>query len=134
MSSLRTNTIDLLNKISSTEVKKFKSEKEFETFVFQQLDSGLNRKFLLKTQDRSKKRGRQKKPDISIGKNEILIELKFNIKSINDIYRLFYQSIKYSLIAKESVILFIYDPKRKLLSSDIKDLEKIEKVKVICLH
>lgn len=74
------------------------------------------------------------KPDIIIGSNDdIIIELKYSIKGRDDIYRLYYQAIKYSKLAKELLILFSHDPKRILTKTDIKDLESIEKVKVIII-
>ena len=91
----------------------------------------LDKKIKLKTQSKSYKEGRQIRPDISLGLDDILIELKYNLKSINDIYRLFYQAIKYSKLAKKLLIMCIHDPKSKLLSNDIQDLESILNVKVI---
>ncbi len=123
-----TNT---LKSIDIYKLKKIRTEDDFENFVVNKLDLILDKNIKLNIQSKSYKEGRQIRPDISIGSDNILIELKYNIKSVNDIYRLYYQAIKYSKLAKTILIMCIHDPRNKLLSSDIKDLETISKVKII---
>ena len=85
----------------------------------------------IQTQDRTHLE-RVMRPDIILGENNILIEIKYLDKSVNDIYRLFYQAVKYSKIAKEAVILFVFDPNSIFKSEDKKDIESLlPKVKVI---
>ncbi len=114
--------------------KKLKNEKDFEDYTYNMLDTllkGYNRSLLLKRQITSNREGRQLKPDIIIGYNDILIELKYNVAGLNDIYRLFYQAFKYSKLAKKLLILYVYDPNKEMTNDDITDLESFEKVKVI---
>ncbi|MGV9203864.1 MAG: hypothetical protein ACOC44_07555 [Promethearchaeia archaeon] len=120
-----------LRSINYRDLTTCKSEKDFEDIVFRKLDETLDSKVHLRRQGKNTRDGREQKPDIVIGLNDILIELKFNLEKLNDIYRLFYQAIKYSKIAKQLLILFLYDPRKLLLDSDIEDLENIEKVQVI---
>ncbi len=86
------------------------------------------------TQSRTYKEGREVRPDIVIGKDDILIELKYDLKGINDIYRLYYQAVKYSKRANHALILCVHDPDKVLLKSDIQDLENVEKVKVVHIY
>ena len=113
---------------------KFKTEKEFENYIYLNLEN-LIKKFdnnvLVKRQIINTKESRQLKPDIIIGLNDILIELKYDIENLNDIYRLFYQAFKYSKLAKQLLIFYLYDPRKEMTSEDIRDLESFEKVKVI---
>lgn len=114
--------------------QKLKNETDFEDFVYQKLETFLksyDKSILLKRQITSTKETRQLKPDIIVGLNEILIELKYNITNLNDIYRLFYQALKYSRLAKYSLIFYVYDPRKELTNDDIQDLESFEKVEVI---
>lgn len=109
------------------------NEKEFEPMVFNSLDKALreyDKSILIRTQEVSNVEPSKLKPDITIGLNRIHIELKFKLKR-NDVYRLFYQAVKYSRIAKEALIIFVYDPSKELSMEDIKDLRSFEKVKVI---
>jgi len=126
--------IDTLKKIDIYNLKHINGEESFEKYVFKLLDAVVDKKYKLIRQTKSYKEGRQMRPDISIGNEEVLIELKFNLKNLNDIYRLYYQAIKYSKIASDALILCVHDPKEKLLKSDIIDLEKISKVKVIHIY
>jgi len=125
------NIFQILQNIQEIDLTKCKNENSFEALIYQKLNESLKNKILLRRQGKSTREGRITKPDIIIGLNDILIELKFKLGKINDIYRLFYQAIKYSKIAKILLILFLYDPKKILLDSDIEDLESIDKVKVI---
>lgn len=108
-------------------------EPQFEEYIIKELDVLLkgHKDILLNRQIEFIEGDRKLKPDIVIGWNEILIELKFDLKSLNDIYRLFYQAKKYSKHTKRLLILLVYDPNSFLLNEDIEDLEKIDKVKVI---
>lgn len=111
-----------------------KTEKDFENFVYKKLDNLLTnykKNIILRRQETSHQEEHQLTPDIVVGLNEILIELKYDIKGNNDIYRLFYQAVKYSKIAEQLLILFVFDPQKKLSKEDIHDLENIKNVKVI---
>ena len=115
-------------------IKKTWTEEDFEDFVYDKLEvliDAYDKSILLKRQQTSNRETRQLKPDIVIGLDEILIELKYNVKSLNDIYRLFYQAVKYSRIARQLLIIFVHDPQRKLTREDIEDLESCENVTVI---
>ena len=125
------NIFQILHDIQEVDLTKYKNEDDFEEIVYQKLNERLENKIFLRRQGTNTREGRITKPDIVIGLNDILIELKFKLEKLNDIYRLFYQAIKYSKIAKKLLILFLYDPKKLLLDSDIEDLESINKVKVI---
>ncbi len=87
----------------------------------------------MKTQDTTFKE-RELRPDIVIGENQVLLEIKFLERSVNDIYRLFYQAIKYAKIAKETVILFVFDPHAIFKPEDKVDLEVLPKIKVLHKH
>ena len=115
-------------------IKKTWTEEDFEDFVYDKLEvliDAYDKSILLKRQQTSNRETRQLKPDIVIGLDEILIELKYNVKSLNDIYRLFYQAVKYSRIARQLLIIFVHDPQRKLTREDIEDLKSCENVTVI---
>ncbi|MHA1342147.1 MAG: hypothetical protein ACTSO2_19425 [Promethearchaeota archaeon] len=133
MENLISIIINDLKSIDIYKLKRIKEEKEFEDYVVKRLKK-LNRDLNIKTQDKSYREGRQIRPDITIGRNEILIELKFNLKNLEDIYRLYYQAIKYSKLAKKQLIMCVHDPKEFLLKSDIKDLESIDKVIVVHIY
>jgi len=133
MDDLITSIINELKSIDIDLLKNIKNEPKFQEYVVKRLDTILKNDIILKTEDKSYKEGRQTRPDISIGLDDILIELKFDLKNLNGIYRLYYQAIKYSKKAKRKLILCVHDPRNKLLTSDIKDLENIEKVKVVHL-
>jgi hypothetical protein len=125
----------LLKLLKNIEIprNKFKSEDEFINYTYESINSLLNRlKFntLLKKKAKSRKKARELEPDIIIGYNQILLELKYKPR-LNDIYRLFYQAVKYPKIAKNSVILYIFDPYKKLNREDINDLERPPQVIVI---
>lgn len=134
MSDLADLIIQELSNINSRQLKGIKKEIKFQQFIYEILNKRLDRSVKIKTQDKSNKYGRQTAPDISIGYNRILIELKFDLKKLNDIYRLFYQAVKYSKQAKELLILLVHDPRRMLNRSDIEDLEKFDKVKVLRIY
>ncbi len=134
MKELILNVITELRKIDIYKLKRIKNEADFEVYVVKLLDKIINRNIKLNTQNKSYNEGRQIRPDISIGEDDLLIELKYNLKGINDIYRLYYQAIKYSKLANKILILCIHDPLNKLLPSDKKDLESINKVKVIHIY
>jgi len=126
----------ILDKLKNLDVprNKIKNEEEFEDFVYNMLEiliDNYDRSILLKRQQTSNRETRQLKPDIIVGLNDILIELKYNIQNLNDIYRLFYQAVKYSRIANELLIVFVFDPQRKLTREDIQDLERNKKVSVV---
>jgi len=129
----------IIHKLSTldTSNERIKNEEQFEDFVFEKLKiliKNYNRGLLtfLNRQIEFPEDNIILRPDIIIGSNdEIIIELKFNIKGRDDIYRLFYQAIKYSKLANELLILFSHDPNRIITETDIKDLESFEKVKVI---
>ena len=109
----------------------FKSEDELEKILVPYLKEKIaDHKIHIITQSKFREE-RVLIPDIVIGEHAILIELKCLNDSINDIYRLFYQAIKYSKLAKERVILFTYDPNYIFAKEDILDLENITNVKVI---
>ena len=115
-------------------IKKTWAEEDFEDFVYDKLEvliDAYDKSILLKRQQTSNRETRQLKPDIVIGLDEILIELKYNVKNLNDIYRLFYQAVKYSRIARQLLIILVHDPQRKLTREDIEDLERCENVTVI---
>ena len=61
------------------------------------------------TQSRTYKEGSEVRPDIVIGKDDILIELKYDLNGINNIYRLYYQAVKYSKRANYALILCVYN-------------------------
>lgn len=71
-------------------------------------------------------RERVQKADISIGLGEILIEIKL-LENINDIYRLFYQAVKYLKNAQKALILFVYDKNNVLKEEDKEDLKALER-------
>ena len=124
------STLDISN-------ERIMDETHFEDYVFRKLKSLIkiyNRDLLtfMKRQIELPEDNIILRPDIIIGSNdEIIIELKFNIKSRDEIHRLFYQAVKYSKLANELLILFSYDPYKIITATDIKDLESFEKVKVI---
>lgn len=122
-----------LKSIDIYQLKGIKDEKKFEEYVVKRLKK-LNSKLDITIQERSYGEGRQIRPDITIGANNILIELKYNLKKLPDIYRLYYQAIKYSKIANYKLILCIHDPPEKLIQTDIEDLEKIDKVKIVHIY
>lgn len=68
---------------------------------------------------------RKLEPDIVIGLNRIVIEVKYN-SDLNGIYRLYYQAFKYRKIAKDLLILYNYSSKKKgqLTEEEIDDLER----------
>ena len=126
----------ILDKLKNLDVprNKIKNEEEFEDFVYNMLEiliDNYDRSILLKRQQTSNRETRQLKPDIIIGLNDILIELKYDIQNLNDIYRLFYQAVKYSRIANEQLIIFVFDPQRKLTREDIQDLKRNKNVSVV---
>jgi len=126
----------ILDKLKNLDVprNKIKNEEEFEDFVYNMLEILINnydRSILLKRQQTSNRETRQLKPDILVGLNDILIELKYDIQNLNDIYRLFYQAVKYSRIANELLIIFVFDPQRKLTREDIQDLKRNKNVSVV---
>jgi hypothetical protein len=79
----------------------------------------------IQTQPRAN-RERLQKPDIAIGINELYIELKI-LTGLGDLYRLFYQTIKYMKIVNSMLILFIWDRGNYLKEEDKKDLKSLEK-------
>ncbi|HEC40759.1 hypothetical protein LCGC14_1013000 [marine sediment metagenome] len=126
----------ILDKLKNLDVprNKIKNEEEFEDFVYNMLEiliDNYDRSILLKRQQTSNRETRQLKPDIIVGLNDILIELKYDIQNLNDIYRLFYQAVKYSRIANELLIIFVFDPQRKLTREDIQDLKRNKNVSVV---
>lgn len=126
----------ILNGLKNLDVprNKINNEEEFEDFVYNMLEiliDNYDRSILLKRQQTSNRETRQLKPDIIIGLNDILIELKYDIQNLNDIYRLFYQAVKYSRIANEQLIIFVFDPQRKLTREDIQDLKRNKNVSVV---
>ncbi|MFW9876796.1 MAG: hypothetical protein ACFFG0_27195 [Candidatus Thorarchaeota archaeon] len=134
MEQLLLDIIENLNDIDIYKITHIQNETEFEKFVYNRLDEILDKKINLMTQSRTYKEGREVRPDIVIGKDDILIELKYDLKGINDIYRLYYQAIKYSKRANYALILCVHDPDKLLLKSDINDLESVEKVKVVQIY
>lgn len=134
MDDLINKVINRLKEIDIYQLKRIKTEKQFEDYTMEKLDSILERRLNLRRQDKNYSEGRKTSPDISIEGGEILIELKYDLKNINDIYRLYYQAIKYSKQAKKKLILYVHDPGEKLLISDIKDLESFDKVKVVHIY
>lgn len=78
----------------------------------------------IRTQARTM-RGHVETPDISIGADEILIELKV-LTNLNDLYRLFYQVIKYQNITKFALIICIFDINHVLEDEDKRDLKSLE--------
>lgn len=71
-------------------------------------------------------RERDQIADISIGISEILIEIKL-LKNLNDLYRLFYQAIKYLRLSRIAVVLFIWDTNNVLKKEDREDLMSLER-------
>lgn len=134
MERLLLDIIKDLRDINIYKITHIKNEAEFEKFIYNRLDKILDKKINLMTQSRTYKEGREVRPDIVIGKDDILIELKYDLKGINDIYRLYYQAIKYSKRANYALILCVHDPDKLLLKNDINDLESVEKVKVIQIY
>ncbi len=133
MSSITEVTLALLN---ATRVHEFKcrTEADLEAAIIDLLKP----KFLasnvrVKTQEKTQKE-RELRPDIVIGENQVLLEIKFLERSVNEIYRLYYQAIKYAKIAKETVILFVFDPNAIFKPEDKNDLESLPKVKVVHKH
>lgn len=134
MKQLLLDIIEILKNIDIYKITHIQNEAEFEEYIYNRLDKILDKKINLMTQSRTYKEGREVRPDIVIGKDDILIELKYDLKSINDIYRLYYQAVKYSKRANYALILCVHDPDKLLLKSDIKDLESVEKVKLIQIY
>ena len=134
MDQLLLDIIENLKNIDIYEITHIQNEVEFEKYIYTRLDKILDKKINLMTQSRTYKQGREVRPDIVIGNDDILIELKYDLKGINDIYRLYYQAIKYSKRANYALILCVHDPNKLLLKNDIKDLESIEKVKVVQIY
>lgn len=119
--------IHFLKSIRLNELK-INNEEELETklIILMKKDLTLRKKKINRQEKNS--RFRVLKPDIIIGDNDYLIELKFlRNNSINDIYRLFYQAVKYSKIATKRLIFFIFDPKFKLNEEDKRDLISISR-------
>lgn len=134
MEQLLLDIIEILKNIDIYKITHIQNEAEFEEYIYNRLDKILDKKINLMTQSRTYKEGREVRPDIVIGKDDILIELKYDLKSINDIYRLYYQAVKYSKRANYALILCVHDPDKLLLKSDIKDLESVEKVKLVQIY
>ena len=127
-------TDEIISELKDINVSQYrlKTEDDFQDLVVKKLKIKLkNHRIPIVSKKESEREPRKLIPDITIGNNTILIELKFNLQSNNDIYRLFYQALKYSKLANNLLILFIHDPDIKLTREDIKDLESIEKVKVV---
>ncbi|OLS16539.1 MAG: hypothetical protein HeimC3_53810 [Candidatus Heimdallarchaeota archaeon LC_3] len=122
LSSIRVHSLHTINE-AELEEELIRSLKQIQT----------NEKFKVHQQAKTQ-RERLLIPDIVINDYQIVIELKFLDKTVNDIYRVYYQAIKYSKIANEAVIFFIYDPKFIFTSEDQVDVETITKVKVILKH
>jgi hypothetical protein len=123
-------------------LKKFKvsaynpeTEEQLEESIFTSLKEILrSEKILIKAQSKNQKM-RTLIPDITIGLNQILIEIKYLKGNLNDIYRLYYQAVKYTKIAKDYLVFFIYDPGNLLSYEDKEDLAQLnEKVKIIHKH
>lgn len=119
----------------------FRNEEEFLDHLYLKLEKFLkanHRNVLLKKKIKTARKPRDLEPDIIIGFNEILIELKLNPK-LNDIYRLFYQAVRYPKISKntKSLILFLLVKETrnknatKLKKEEIMDLKSFPKVRVI---
>lgn len=111
------------------------TEEQLEEFILTSLRELLrSEKILIKAQSKTQKM-RDLIPDITIGINQILIEIKYLKGNLNDIYRLFYQAVKYTKIAKEYLVFFIYDPDNLLSYEDKEDLAHLnEKIKIIHKH
>ena len=109
----------------------FENEAELEAILVPSLKKLLKEdKVRVKVQSKSVQE-RTLIPDITIGKNQILLEIKYLRKNINDIYRMYYQAIKYSKMAKDFLIFFVYDPNGLLTYPDKEDLERSDKIIVI---
>lgn len=128
------NIIKDLRKIDIYQITHIKNETEFEKYIYDRLDKILDKKITLMKQSKTYTEGREVRPDIVIGKDNILIELKYDLKGLNDIYRLYYQAVKYSKRANYALILCVHDPNKLLLKSDINDLESVKKVKVVQIY
>ena len=134
MEQVLLNIIEDLKSIDIYKITHIQNEAEFEKYIYNRLDNILDKKITLMTQSKTYREGREVRPDIVIGKDDILIELKYDLKGVNDIYRLYYQTVKYSKRAKYSLILCVHDPDKLLLKSDIRDLESVDKVKVVQIY
>ena len=110
----------------------FGTEEEFEDIICNALKKTINSQVIHIDKQSKYHKERIMRPDIVIANNLIIIELKLLSNSLNDIYRLYYQAVKYSKLAQEMVILYVYDPKFILKREDILDLESIPKIIVIC--
>ena len=77
----------------------------------------------------TERRERRKSADISIGIGEIIIELKIlrPKHGLLDLYRLFYQAVKYQKMAKQQLIIFVIDQGNILTKEDMKDLRSLGK-------
>ena len=129
MDNLEDFIITFLNNIHIRSIN-FETEEKLEEIIYNQLKPELNAQKVRMYRQPEFHHEHLLKPDIIIGENEIIVELKI-FSNFNDVYRLFYQAVKYSKLAKKLTILFVVDPKLLLKGNDIKDLENIEKIKVI---
>ena len=109
---------------------KFRDETELEDILTSSLKDFLKNDGLIIKRQSITLKARALIPDITIGQNKVLIEIKI-LKDLSDVYRIFYQAVKYSKIAKESLIFFIYDPDSVLKFEEIEDLKQIQKVRII---
>jgi len=134
MEQLSINIIKNLQDIDIYKIAHIKDEAKFEEYIYNRLDHLVDKKISLMTQSKSYREGRELRPDLVIGKDDILIELKYDLKNVNDIYRLYYQAVKYAKRAKYALILCVHDPDKTLLRTDIEDLESIEKVTVVQIY
>lgn len=134
MEQISSQIIKSLNSINIYDLPRISNESEFEEYIYDRLDAILEKGITLMTQSRTYSQGREIRPDIVIGKDDILIELKYDLKGVNDIYRLYYQAVRYSKRANFLLILCVHDPNQELRRNEIADLESIEKVKVIQLY
>ncbi len=133
MSSITEIALELLNAVRVHELK-CQTEADLEESIFDLLKSKfLSANVRVKTQEKTHKE-RELRPDIVIGENHVLLEIKFLEKSVNEIYRLYYQAIKYAKIAKETVILFVFDPNAIFKPEDKTDLESLSRIKVVHKH
>jgi hypothetical protein len=119
---------DILEKLASVEIQEKTLQKEelLEYFLLSELKGIISKFDTSITNQPTAYNDRKQKVDISIGLGEILIEIKI-LESINDLYRLFYQVIKYLKIAKKTLILFIVDRNDILKPEDKEDLKSLVK-------
>lgn len=130
MNPIIDEVLSMLKSIRVHELK-CKKEQDLEDNIVDKLKKQFkDQNIRIKTQDQTQK-ARILRPDIIIGNNSILIEIKMFGNNLNDIYRLYYQTVKYSKIAIDKLILFVFDPEFIFKQEDREELESMPKTTIV---